>query len=156
MNLESKSEKLADELKLAWEDKAEFEVDLLDLKEADLPPCFGGVAYEDDCVIAAKEKVEAAGAIFFASPIYVYNFSAAMKNFVELTGHSMKGKVTGFLCANRGRMGYMSVISLANSLMLDFRMFVLPRFVYVAAEDWEGNALEDEIKVRIGEFATSF
>ena len=115
-----------------------------------------GVAYEDDCVIAAKEKVEAADAIFFASPIYVYNFSAAMKNFVELTGHSMKGKVAGFLCANRGRVGYMSVMSLANSLMLDFRMFVLPRFVYVAAEDWEGNALEDEIKVRIGEFATSF
>ena len=115
-----------------------------------------GAAYEDDRVIAEKEKVEAADAIFFASPICVYNVSPAMKNFVELTGHSMKGKVTGFLCANRGRMGYMSVISLANSLMLDFRMFVLARFVYVAAEDWEGNALEDEIKVRIGEFATSF
>lgn len=115
-----------------------------------------GAAYEDDRVIAAKEKVEAADAIFFASPIYVYNVNAAMKNFVELTGHFMKGKVAGFLCATGGRVGYMSVMSLANSLMLDFRMFVLPRFVYVAAEDWEGNALEDEIKVRIGEFATSF
>ncbi len=115
-----------------------------------------GAAYEDDRVIAAKEKVEAADAIFFASPIYVYNVNAAMKNFVELTGHFMKGKVAGFLCATGGRVGYMSVMSLASSLMLDFRMFVLPRFVYVAAEDWEGNALEDEIKVRIGEFATSF
>ena len=115
-----------------------------------------GSAYEDDRVIAAKEKVEAANAIFFASPIYVYNVNAAMKNFVELTGHFMKGKVAGFLCATGGRVGYMSVMSLANSLLLDFRMFILPRFVYVAAEDWEGNALEDEIKVRIGEFATSF
>ena len=115
-----------------------------------------GAACEDERVIAAKEKVEAADAIFFASPIYVYNVNAAMKNFVELTGHFMKGKVAGFLCATGGRVGYMSVMSLANSLMLDFRMFVLPRFVYVAAEDWEGNALEDEIKVRIGEFATSF
>ena len=42
LNLESKGQKLADELKLAWEDKAEFEVDLLDLKEADLPHCDGG------------------------------------------------------------------------------------------------------------------
>ena len=42
LDSESKSQKLADELKLAWEDKAEFEVDLLDLKEADLPPCDGG------------------------------------------------------------------------------------------------------------------
>ena len=102
-----------------------------------------GAAYEDDRVIAAKEKVEAADAIFFASPIYVYNVNAAMKNFVELKGHFMKGKVAGFLCATAGRVGYMSVMSLANSLMLDFRMFVLPRFVYVAAEDWEGNGLED-------------
>ncbi len=79
-----------------------------------------------------------------------------MKNFVELTGHSMKGKLAGFLCAAGGRMSYMSFMSLANSLMLDFRMFVLPRFVYVAAEDWEGNSLKDEIRGRIGEFATSF
>ena len=79
-----------------------------------------------------------------------------MKNFVELTGHSMKGEVAGFLCATGGRVGYMSVMGLANSLMLDFRMLVLPRFVYGAAEDWESNALEDEVKVRIGEFATSF
>lgn len=42
LNPESKSQQLADELKLAWEDKAELEVDLLDLKEADLPLCDGG------------------------------------------------------------------------------------------------------------------
>ena len=37
-----------------------------------------GAAYEDERVIAAKEKVEAADAIFFASPIYVYNVNAAL------------------------------------------------------------------------------
>ena len=156
LNPESKSRQLADELELALKDKDDLEIDLLDLKEADLPLCDGGAAYEDDRVIAAKEKVEAADGIVFASPVYVYNVNAAMKNFVELTGHSMKGKVAGFLCAAGGRMSHMSVMSLANSLMLDFRMFVLPRFVYVAAEDWEGSALKDEIKGRIGEFATSF
>ena len=71
----------------------------------------GGAAYEDDRVIAAKEKVEAADAIFFASPTYVYNVTAARKNFVELTGHSMKGEVAGFLCATGGRVGYMSVLA---------------------------------------------
>ena len=50
----------------------------------------------------------------------------------------------------------MSVMSLANCQMLDFLKFVLPRFVYIADEDWECNYIEDEIKVRIGEFATSF
>lgn len=156
LNPQSKSRQLADELILAWEGEDDLEVDLLDLKEAGLPFCDGADAYEDDRVVAAKEQVGDADGIVFASPIYVYNVNAAMKNFVDLTEHSMKGKVAGFLCAAGGRMSYMSVMSLANSLMLDFRMFVLPRFVYVAAEDWEGNSLKDEIRGRIGEFATSF
>lgn len=42
LNPESKSQRLADELKSAWDDEAELEVDLLDLKEADLPLCDGG------------------------------------------------------------------------------------------------------------------
>ena len=42
LNPESKSQRLADELKSAWNDEAELEVDLLDLKEADLPLCDGG------------------------------------------------------------------------------------------------------------------
>lgn len=156
LNPQSKSRQLANELRSVWEGEADLDIELLDLKEADLPFCDGADAYEDDRVIAAKEQVEDADGIVFASPIYVYNVNAAMKNFVELTGRSMKGKVAGFLCAAGGRMSYMSVMSLANSLMLDFRMFVLPRFVYGAAEDWEGNSLKDEIRGRIGEFATSF
>ena len=57
LNPESKSQQLADELELALKDKDDLEIDLLDLKEADLPLCDGGAAYEDDRVIAAKEKV---------------------------------------------------------------------------------------------------
>ena len=50
----------------------------------------------------------------------------------------------------------MSPMTFANSLMLDFRMFVLPRFVYATAEDWDGDRLSEEIGERIDEFATGF
>ncbi len=55
-----------------------------------------------------------------------------------------------------GSLSYMSVMNLANSLMLGFRMFILPRFVYVTSEDWEGEQLGDGIGERIDQFATSF
>ncbi len=155
LNPESKSRLLARELESRWKG-ADFEVSLLDLKEAGLPLCDGGEAYGDERTIRARAMVEEADGIVFASPVYVYNVNAAMKNFVELTGHSMKDKVAGFLCSAGGRLSYMSVMSLANSLMLDFRMYVLPRFVYVAAEDWDGDELVDEVGERIDQFATSF
>lgn len=155
LNPESKSRLLAEELEKRW-GGADLEVSMLDLKEADLPLCDGGEAYGDERAIRAKAMVEEADGIVFASPVYVYNVNAVMRNFVELTGQSMTGKVAGFLCAAGGRLSYMSVMDLANSLMLDFRMFILPRFVYVTSEDWDGDQLVDGIGERIDQFATSF
>lgn len=155
LNPDSKSAQLADRLSEQWVE-SDLKVSALDLRKADLPMCDGGSAYGDERVLDAKVKVEAADAIVFATPIYVYGVNAALKNLVELTGRSMEGKVTGFLCAAGGRMSYMSVMSFANSLMLDFRMFVLPRIVYVASEDWNGDVLGEEAESRIGQFATSF
>ena len=155
LNPDSKSRLLAQELEKQWKG-AYFEVTLLDLREANLPMCDGGTAYGKESAIRAKAMVEKADGIVFASPIYVYNVNAALKNFVELTGHSMKDKVAGFLCSAGGKLSYMSPMSFANSLMLDFRMFVLPRFVYVSAEDWDGDQLSEDIVERIEKFATSF
>ena len=75
--------------------------------------------------------------------------NAAAKNFVELTGKSWVGergeKVVGFLCAAGGKGSYMSVMSLANSLMLDFRCLIVPRFVYATSGDFAGDAIETDI-----------
>jgi FMN reductase len=85
-------------------------------------------------------------------PIYNYDANAAAKNLIELTGKSWQDKVVGFLCAAGGQGSYMSIMSLANSLMLDFRCIVLPRFVYVTGESFEGDNLADsEIEKRIRE-----
>ena len=69
-------------------------------------------------------------AILLATPIYNYDVSAAAKNMVELTGSAWRDKTVGFICAAGGTSSYMSVMGLANSLMLDFRCIILPRFVY--------------------------
>ena len=63
-------------------------------------------------------------------------------------------KVVGFLCAAGGKGSYMSVMSLANSLMLDFRCLILPRFVYSVGEDFEEDEVTDpKVKERVMELA---
>jgi NAD(P)H-dependent FMN reductase len=73
--------------------------------------------------------VNSARAVIIATGIYNYDANAAVKNLVELTGDAWENKVVGFLCAAGGMSSYMSIMSLANSLMLDFRSIIVPRFV---------------------------
>lgn len=59
-------------------------------------------------------------------------------------------KTVGFICAAGGSASYMSVMSLATSLMLDFRCWIVPRFVYALKHDVaEGRVTNPEITGRI-------
>src|SRR5256714_12133895 len=71
--------------------------------------------------------VENADGILIASPVYNYDVAAATKNMIELTGSAWEDKIVSFLCADGGHASYMSVMSYANSLMLDFRCVIIPR-----------------------------
>ena len=60
----------------------------------------------------------------------------------------------GFLCAAGGMSSYMSVMAYANSLMLDFRSVIIPRFVYATGEAFEHDSLKDEeVEQRIRQVA---
>lgn len=109
---------------------------LIDLREYVLPLCDGEACYEHPHVTTLSALVEAARVIVLATPIYNYDANAAAKNLVELTGSSWENKTVGFLCAAGGHSSYMSIMSLANSLMLDFRCLIIPRFVYAKGEDF--------------------
>lgn len=86
--------------------------------------------------------------LVFAVPIYNYDVNAAAKNFVELMGkEALSRKTVGFLCSAGGKGSYMSILGFANSLMLDFRCWIVPRFVYVS-EDF-GDEPPPEIDERI-------
>jgi len=109
---------------------------LIDLRDHVLPLCDGAAAYGHPHVATLSELIKAARVIIVATPIYNYDVNAVVKNLVELTGSSWENKTVGFLCAAGGAGSYMSSMSLANSLMLDFRCLIIPRFVYAKGDDF--------------------
>ena len=134
----SLSRLMAESLRAAYE-KLGVSYQLVDLREFVLPLCDGEAAYGHPHVTTLSEMIKAARVIVLATPIYNYDANAAAKNLIELTGSSWENKTVGFLCAAGGHSSYMSIMSLANSLMLDFRCLVIPRFVYAKGEDFSGK-----------------
>ena len=129
-------------------------VEALDLRETALPPCDGGAAYGDPNAVRAGELVSAARCVLLAAPVYNYDVNAAAKNLVELTGRAWTGKVVGLLLSAGGAGSYMSGMGLANSLMLDFRCLIVPRFVYAIEAAVEGDRIVDaEVARRVEELA---
>lgn len=127
---------------------------LVDLAETPLPLCDGTRAYSDEAVQKLAGQVSGADGIIVASPIYNYDLSAAAKNVVELTGRAWTGKVVGLMCAAGGRGSYMSGMPFLNSLMLDFRTFVLPRFVYASGLAFgDGSIVDEDVNDRIEQLA---
>ncbi len=123
---------------------------LVDLREYVLPLCDGEAAYGHPHVTTLSAMIEAARVIVVATPIYNYDANAAAKNLIELTGSSWENKTVGFLCAAGGASSYMSVMGLANSLMLDFRCLIIPRFVYAKGDDFNAKKTpSSELAARI-------
>jgi len=130
------------------------ETTFLDLRDHPLPFCDGDAAYSHPQVTVAHDLVAAADAIIVAMPIYNYAGNAALKNLVELTGGAWTNKVVAFLCAAGGAASYMSVMPFANSLMLDFRCLIVPRFVYSTGEAFgDGRIADPEHIRRVAELA---
>lgn len=118
---------------------------LIDLRDYELPESGRAGAFDHPNVKALCEDVGNASHILFACAIYNYDVSAAAKNLLELlTGDEIIGKTVGFLCAAGGHNSYMSVMPFANSLMLDFRCWIVPRFVYAVKNDFADNRIVNE------------
>lgn len=127
---------------------AGHKVEFLDLRKVRLPICDGAAAYGRTSVRKVTEKIKKATCILVAVPIYNFDCGAAAKNLVELTGEAWSEKTVGFLCAAGGRSSYMSIMGFANSLMLDFRCLIVPRFVYADKAAFQGGAIADDTIVR--------
>ena len=127
-------------------------VEFFDLQKNPLPMCDGDKCYDLPDVIDFRKKVESAKGIIMAIPIYNYNVSSGAKNIIELGGRMLYDKVFGFICAAGGKSSYMSVMSFANSLMIDYRCFIIPKFVYALKSDFnEKEITNPDIKERIEE-----
>ena len=125
-------------------------VEFFDLQDNPLPMCDGDECYDLPEVLEFREKVKNADGIIMATPVYNFNVSSGAKNIVELGGSMLYDKIFGFMCAAGGRNGYMSVMSLSNSLMLDFRCYIIPKFVYATKHDFDDGKITNlDIKERI-------
>ena len=134
--------------------KAKADCQWLDISELGLPLCDADTCYAQPAAQKLNKAIETADGILIATPVYNYDVAAAAKNMVELTGSSWEDKVVGFLCAAGGMNSYMSVMAFANSLMLDFRCVIIPRFVYATGQAFAGEDLKDtKIGARIEEVA---
>lgn len=132
------------------------DVEWLDLKDIQLPQCDGDAAYGHPNVEKVTEQVRRADAIIMAVPIYNYSVSGAAKNLIELTGQAWNDKIVGFLCAAGGRSSYMAVMGIAQSLMLDFRCLIIPRFVYADGSAFVKTEIsDDQIVSRLSELTNT-
>ena len=133
---------------------ADVEREFIDLRDYDLPMCDGGACYGDAMVIKLQKIIKEADCVLVGIPVYNYACSASFKNLIELTGRAWEEKIVGFVCAAGGHSSYMSVMSVANSLMLDFRCVVIPRFVYTEGSSFaEGKLTDTKIKERLSELS---
>ncbi|MAN24942.1 MAG: flavoprotein [Gemmatimonadetes bacterium] len=146
LNPQSRSSALIDYY-LTISSKRGINVDLIDLRQHILPFHDGTKNCKTPKVMELAERIMRADGIVIATPIYVYGINANVKNFVDLTGRAWSDKAVGFLCSAGGSHSYMSILSLANSLMLDFRCLILPRFVFATRNDFITNDNSSSIEI---------
>ena len=156
LNPESKSFVLSKVVEIELS-QLNVEADSIDMRKNPLPQCDGKTAYQDANVQALQGRIKKASGIILATPIYNYDINSVAKNLIELTGRSWTEKPVGFLCAAGGKGSYMSVMGIANSLMLDFRCIILPRFIYSTEDDFENGRIKNpDIESRLKEFCLTF
>ena len=124
-----------------------IEADLIDLKDHRVLP----YGYEgSEGLDQIEALLGAAGAIILAFPLYNYNMSASLKALIEHCGACFEDKVVGLMTAAGGRSSYMSVFSVGQSLMLDFRSWIVPRYVYAVCDDFgEETIANPEVSHRV-------
>jgi len=119
------------------------------MADLDLPACDGRECYGHPATIEMTAELGKADAIVLVSPIYNYDLNGAAKNLIELTGQSWKGKAAGLICNAGGEKSYLAPLGFVNSLAIDYRCLVSPRFVYVTREDFQAdNQLAPESPIR--------
>src|SRR6266568_7145476 len=148
-NPDSKSRRMG-RLAFAHLQKRKVDCAWIDISGMDLPLCDGGKCYGMPSSKKLSAAIEAADGILVAAPVYNYDVAAATKIMIELTGNAWQDKIVGFLCAAGGTASYMSVMAYANSLMLDFRCVIVPRFAFATSEAFDGeNIIDKKIVQRV-------
>ena len=152
---QSRSRILAEHARLALAHRG-TQVAWFDCREVDLPYMDGHTAHGHEATQALQRALGSCDAVLIASGIYNYDVSAVAKACLELGGRAWNDKTVGIACATGSMVSYMGHMGLANSLMLDFRCVVVPRFVYATGDAFRDGRLVDEgVQSRMAELGGS-
>jgi FMN reductase len=124
--------------------KKRIDCDWIDIRELGLPLCDAHECYGMPGSKKLSATIEHADGVLIAAPVYNYDVAAATKNMIELSGSAWEDKIVGFVCAAGGTASYMSVMAYANSLMLDFRCVIIPRFAFATTDAFDGERITDK------------
>ena len=154
LNPKSKSRMVAKKA-LSHLQSKQVDVNWIDLQDHQLPFCDGQNANKEPVVVSIKAQIAKADGILLAAPVYNFDLNAASKNLIELTGNSWMNKTVGLIVAAGGMRSGMSPLGMMNSLMLDFRCIIIPRYIYVHPKDFHNDAqLDDATLERIYDLNT--
>jgi FMN reductase len=131
---------------------------LVDLRDRELPECGREGSYDDPTVNELRALAARSSHLVFAAPVYNFQLGSGAKNLVELIGRGgLEGKTVGLLCSAGGRRSYMAPMTFANALMLDFRCWIVPRFVFGVPDDFDDDgaianpALVERVEGMVGD-----
>ena len=136
------------------------EVEVVDLREIDLPFCNGGSEYpEYPDVEIMRNKVKSADGLVLATPEYHGSISGVLKNALDLMSFEhLSDKVTGVISV----LGGQSNSNALNDLRIIVRWvhgFVIPEQIAVGqawqAFDSEGKLKDPKLAERFDNFAQS-
>ncbi|ELS03904.1 putative flavoprotein [Xenococcus sp. PCC 7305] len=135
-------------------------VEILDLKQMQLPFCNGGDEYPDyPDVEILKAKVKEADGLILATPEYHGSVSGVMKNALDLMSFEhLSGKVTGMISV----LGGQSNSNALNELRIIMRWvhaWVIPEQIAIGqawkAFDKAGKLTDEKLAERVDAFALS-
>ncbi|MEM9215451.1 MAG: NADPH-dependent FMN reductase [Cyanobacteria bacterium P01_F01_bin.150] len=136
------------------------EVEILDLREMNLPFCDGGDGYPDyPDVVKLQETVKHSSGLILATPEYHGSVSGVLKNALDLMSfRELDGKVTGLISVLGGQPNSNAINDL-RVIMRWVHAWVIPEQIAIGqawqAFDADGNLKDDKLAQRFEKFAAS-
>jgi len=110
--------------------------------------------WSNETLEKVKKIIRDCSYIVFSTPVYVYDVAHPVKALVEkLEKNDLENKVVGFLCAAGSKRSYMAPMNFSSALMLNYRCWIVPRFVYACGDSFVDGVVTDEINKRITLFS---
>ena len=129
----------------------DYKVEFVDLRDYPLPMCDGDMSFSDENVATLADKILSASSVLLAGAVYTYSIGASTKNLIDMTGAAWKSKPVGLIVTGSGRSSYMSATGLINSLMLNHRCPIIPRYVYGDSGGFEEEKISEDLQHRLQE-----